>query len=77
MFIEIESIVVVTHENPRTGDQVEDQRQHVTYRIDLAQLAGLFGPLAEMILAPITSGGLRESPPNRNGNGAYHAPARR
>jgi hypothetical protein len=28
MFIEIENIVIVTHESRHTGEPVEDQRQH-------------------------------------------------
>lgn len=77
MFIEIEAVTVTTHENPRNGDRIEDQRHTTSLRIDLAQLAGLLRPLAEMIFSPAASGGPRETPAARNGNGAYHTPARR
>lgn len=74
MFIEIEAVIIVTHENPRNGDRIEDQRHQVIYRIDLAQLAGLIRPLAEMLLRPEPAG--HERPNGRNGNGTYHVTAR-
>jgi len=52
MFIEFHAETITTHENPRTGDRTEDQRQATTYRIDLAELANLLRPLAELILTP-------------------------
>lgn len=73
MHIEIYAVTVTTHSNPRTGDQVEDQRHATTYRVDLAQLAGLLRPLAEMILTPAEKTNGR----NGNGNGVYHVPSHR
>ena len=44
MFLEIHAETIVTHECRRTGQQIEDQRYATTYRVELAQLAGLLKP---------------------------------
>lgn len=65
MFLEIHAETIVTHECRRTGQQIEDQRHATTYRIELAQLAGLLKPLAELIVTP------PEKTQGRNGNGFH------
>ena len=71
MFIEIHAITITTHECHRSGQQIEDQRHATTFRIDLAQLAGLLHPLAEMILKPPA-----DKSNGRNGNGVYRVATR-
>ncbi len=68
MHIEIHAVTVTTHECRHTGQQIEDQRHATTYRVDLAQLAGLLRPLAELILTPA------EKTNGRNGSGVYRVP---
>lgn len=52
MYIEIHALTIVTHECGRTGRQIEEQRFATTYRVDVAQFAGLLRPLAEFIRSP-------------------------
>lgn len=73
MIIEIEAVTVTTHENPRNGDRIEDQRHVTTFRIDLAQFAGWLRPLAELIFSPAEA---PERNNGRNGNGTYHVSGR-
>jgi|HubBroStandDraft_6_1064221.scaffolds.fasta_scaffold07822_3 hypothetical protein len=55
MNLKVTGEVIVTHENPRTGERIEDQRQQITYRIDLRELAGLIDPLVDLVAQRIAS----------------------
>lgn len=70
MFLEIHAETIVTHECRRTGEQIEDQRHATTYRVELAQLAGMLKPLAELIVAP------PEKTHGQNGNGFHRVTVR-
>ncbi len=49
MFIEASGEVIFTHQNTRTGQPVEDQKGHVTIRLDLGDLEKLLKPIIDMV----------------------------
>jgi hypothetical protein len=51
MFINAHAQMILTHENPYTGEEVEDQKADGTIRIDLHELQQLIASLIDSAIA--------------------------